>query len=253
MSLPVNKLLLCLAKLPGFLQPLRQARMEHRHPEPFLVLGLRTIYQTSKDELSILHTRLAVAEKEYREKGFCSPSLVTQAYNINQRVYGLAITIVITIGCVLSGARTEDESLLVELDGFAAEAILLADHANEFSPLGASLVPLSLVAAWIGTREASVRRTAEKGLQQYYDYFPYKVDRYHTEPQLMIEELEDTYRQLRLLDLEPCENVFRHRSKHESGQRQETVKPMTKSRTKDSHEIMLKCEHDDKRRLQATL
>ena len=226
MSLPVNKLLLCLAKLPGFLQPLRQARMEHRHPEPFLVLGLRTIYQTSKDELSILHTRLAVAEKEYREKGSRSPSLVTQTYNINQRVYGLAITIVIAIGCVLAGVRTEDESLVIELDGFAAEAVLLADEAAAFSPLGASLVPLSLVAAWIGTREASVRSTAEKGLQQYYDYFPYKLDQYHAEPHLMVEELEDTYRQLRLLDLEPCEDIFRHRGKFESGERQDTVKPV---------------------------
>ena len=90
-----------------------------------------------------------------------------------QRSYGLALTVLIILNCIVRALCPEEEtSLEIESAYFAKEIVALAEDVKIFRPLGSSYMLLCLTTAWIGTSDLETKKLAEALLEDYQSDFP---------------------------------------------------------------------------------
>ena len=157
---PIHSLTLrSLAKIPAFV----------RHPELHLV-ELKLAYQRMQADLEKLCLRMTKATG-LTSSGFIRtpslPSTTMRLYTHYQAAYGLLLALAMIYNGMLRAFDPYDIPLIQESESFSNEIITLAEHVSPYRPLGASYIPLCLVAAWAATDDTSRRAHVEKILAEY--------------------------------------------------------------------------------------
>ena len=96
-----------------------------------------------------------------------SPTHTMRLHTRYQAAYGILLTLAIIANSILRAFDPYDISLVEESATFFNEIMALAEHASQYRPLGASYIPMCLIAAWAATNDTSRRAEVEKMLAEY--------------------------------------------------------------------------------------
>jgi len=185
----------CLARYPDLMQ---RGRLICKGKKGYQKLfeELSAHHRTLKAILVALHGRLTAIEGIIAN-GIEQSAVIVQTHFHYQRSYGLCLVVCIISSCVMNAVDVKDTQLISESTYYSKEILALAESAAIYRPMGASYVGLCLVAAWVGTKDCSIRKMVEKTMAKYQHDFA------HGQVMMPTAELERLSQQLRLLDLDP--------------------------------------------------
>lgn len=84
-----------------------------------------------------------------------------------QGAYGILLALASTLNGILRAFDPDDMTMVEESASFSIDIMTVAAHASQYRPLGASYVPLCLIAAWAVTEDPPKQAEVEKMLAEY--------------------------------------------------------------------------------------
>ena len=189
---PEARLMYCLSRVPDFLRRGRNWRKDE-NSEPLLVQEVVVIYEMIQLGRYELKKRFLSVQKRLID-GDEQTTLLLEAQYVLCRVYALCLTIVIVLGCVLTAVNPFYAGLHAELHACAVEITSLAPLLETCRPLGASIMPIALGAAWVGTKDAKLHVSIETLIRDFLMDFS---EGQHSD--LFISSLESLERRWKLL------------------------------------------------------
>lgn len=81
--------------------------------------------------------------------------------------YGILLALASTLNGILRAFDPDDMTLVEESVSFSNDIMTIAAHASQYRPLGASYIPLCLIAAWAAIVDPSKQAEVEKMLGEY--------------------------------------------------------------------------------------
>ncbi len=166
---PDRRVMLCMSRVPVFLR--RGKAWISGKTDPTLVHDITATYQTAQlasiqladlsDQLQGRFTRGEVDSKVFFRINFAL-----------ERLYPLALSVVVVMGCLLTGVNPLYPGLQEEMRRCAVENYAIAQRLNQFRPLGSSAVPLCLSICWAGTDDMEVKQQIERVMTEYMKDYP---------------------------------------------------------------------------------
>jgi hypothetical protein len=148
-----------LAKVPDFV----------RDPELHL-FEIQSAYQQMRVEAPKMRQRLAQLTEPSSSDAIQPLSLPTPITGLLIRyraAYGILPTLASTFNGILRAFDPDDVDLVKESASYSNDIMTLAADMSQYRPLGASYIPLCLIAAWAATEDPSKQAEVEKMLAEY--------------------------------------------------------------------------------------
>jgi hypothetical protein len=136
---------------------------------------VRHKYQRMQFESSELLQLLIKISGAVPSSSNCNLSIdisMMRVYSGVQMAYGIILTLAMVFNTLLRALEPDVKSLVQESAAFANQIIILAQHAAQHRPIGASYIPLCLIVAWATMDDTSKRMEVAEMIGEFQPDFP---------------------------------------------------------------------------------
>ena len=160
----------CLVQLPDLMQRGREA-LKRPDVSRFALLEvrseLRSLYQAYQPILKTIRERLRAIDAGVAAGSSLTSGVRRMIHCHHSRMLAFGLTIGVALACVLGAIEKDSDQLREESAHMSREILELAEVVTVYRPLGALLMTVSLVAAWVGTSDTVLRARIKASLVDY--------------------------------------------------------------------------------------
>jgi hypothetical protein len=136
---------------------------------------IRSTYEQLRVETPKLGRRISITDERTvsnENRPLSLPMKVVRLHAALRGSYGMILTLAVTFNAILRALNPNDILLVDDSEMFSNEITTLAEYESQYRPIGASYIPLCLVAAWAAMSDARVLAKIEKIVEEYQPDFP---------------------------------------------------------------------------------